>query len=83
MAADGKAVGFVAHPLEEVEHRVAGFEPLSRCRPQETSRSRPASAVRAFRDSGDRHVAQAQVVEHAFRHIELAAAAVDQHQPRP
>ena len=82
MRADGEPVRLVAQPLQVVQHRIAGLQ-----------RKLPAAgqvevlaagvAVRALGDGHQGHVLHPQLAGHLQHGVELAAAAVDQHQVRP
>src|SRR5580700_11665030 len=79
--ADGEAMGLVAQPLDEIEHRVARRQ-LERVAPREEEGFAAGVAIRPLGDGGQGHLG-AQLGEHFAGGIELAEAAVDQHQVRP
>src|SRR5579862_3148692 len=79
--ADGKTMGFIAQPLDEIEHRVARRQ-LERVAAREEEGFAPGIAVRSLGD-GDQGNLGAEASEHLAGGIELAEAAVDQHQVGP
>src|SRR5580704_10821599 len=79
--ADGKTMGFIAQPLDEIEHRVARRQ-LERVAAREEEGFAAGVAVRPL-GNGDQGDLGAQPGEHLAGGIELAEAAVDQHQVRP
>ena len=83
MGADSEAVRFVAHALEIIEHRALLIEPERRLAGNEEALA-PCVAINAFGDAGDGDaVLQAQFIERFECCIELAVAAVDQHEIGP
>src|ERR1700685_528666 len=81
MRADGEAMGLVAQPLDEIEHRVARRQ-LERVAAREEEGFAAGVAIRAPGDGGQGDLG-AQLGKHFARGIELAEAAVDQHQVGP
>src|SRR5580700_6215459 len=78
---DGETMGFIAQPLDEIEHRVARRQ-LERVAAREEEGFAPGIAVRPLGD-GDQGNFGAEASEHLAGGIELAEAAVDQHQVGP
>ena len=82
MRADGKAMGFVAQPLDEVENRIAWLQ-HERFPASDMEMLAASVAVRALGDTCKHDVADAEIVEDPARFSELALAAVDQHEVWP
>src|ERR1700730_6675754 len=78
---DGETMGFVAKPLDEIEHRVARRQ-LERVAAREEEGFAAGVAVRPLGDGDQRHLG-AEAGQHFAGGIELAEAAVDQHQVGP
>src|SRR4029077_19590693 len=79
--ADGETMGFVAQPLDEIEHRVARRQ-LERVAARKEEGFAAGVAVRPLGDGDQRHLG-AQPGEHFARRIELTQPAVDQHEVGP
>src|SRR5580700_11789854 len=79
--ADGKTMGFIAQPLDEIEHRVARRQ-LERVAAREEEGFAPGIAVRPLGDGGQGYLG-AKTGEHFAGGIELPEAAVDQDQVGP
>src|SRR3984893_12976546 len=78
---DGEAMGFIAQPLDEIEHRVARRQ-LEGVAAREEESFAAGVAVRPLGDGDQRHLG-AEAGQHFAGGIELAEAAVDQHQVGP
>jgi hypothetical protein len=79
VGADREAVGLVAQALQVVEHRRLGLEHERRLVRHEEP-LQPGVAVRALGHAHHGDVVDAQVGHHLQRRVQLALAAVDQHQ---
>ena len=82
MRADGEAMRLVAQALQEIEHRIARLEREGRLARHEEALA-AGVAVGPLGDADDGDVLQAELGQHLARHLELALAAVDQHQVGP
>src|SRR3984893_6717505 len=78
---DGETMGFVAKPLDEIEHRVARRQ-LERVAAREEEGFAAGVAVRPLGDGDQRHLG-AEVGEHIAGGGELAEAAVYEYEIRP
>src|SRR5215469_10349950 len=82
MSVDCKSMGLVTQTLQEVEHRVARVE--RERRPAWHKKALAAGiAVRPFGDADDGDIGDAELLEHALRHVQLTLAAIDQYEIGP
>src|ERR1700689_4204370 len=81
MRADGEAMGLVAQPLDEIEHRVARRQ-LERVAAREEEGFTPGIAVRSLGD-GDQRNLGAELFQDFAGRVELAETAVDQDEIGP
>ena len=82
MGADGEAVGLVAQALQVIEHRVCGLEHERRLAGDEEP-LQPGVAVRSLGDAANVTSSTPSSAITSSAALELARAAVDQHQVRP
>src|ERR1700704_4079187 len=80
--ADGEAMRLVPQALQEIEHRIAWFEREGWLAGHEEAFAAGVS-VGPLGDADGGDVFQAELGQHLARHLELALAAVDQHQVGP
>src|SRR6516165_10505090 len=78
--ADGEAMGLIAQPLDEIEHRIARRQ-LERVAAGKKEGFAASVAVRPLADGNQRHIG-AELLQHLARGVELAEAAVDQDEVR-
>src|ERR1700726_804531 len=78
---DGETMSLIAQPLDEIEYRVARRQ-LERVAAREEEGFAAGVAVRPLGDGDQRHLG-AEAGQHVAGGIELAEAAVDQHQVGP
>src|SRR6516162_8971416 len=73
---DREAMGLVAQPLDEIEHRIARLE-LERLPPGQEEGLHPGVPIWAFGDCKERHIDDAERRERLLRRGQLPTAAVD------
>ena len=83
VGADGEAMGLVAQPLHEIEHRIARFQHHRPVAAGHMKMLAAGIAVRPLGDADQGHVANAEVFQHLPRDAELAEAAIDQDEVGP
>ena len=82
MRADGELMRLVAQPLDEIEQGIARRQPEWLAAGYEEGLA-SGIAVETLGDRGKRNALNAERLERLARGIQLALAAVDQHQVRP
>src|SRR6185312_16750193 len=82
VAADGETMGFIAQPLEVIEHGTFRIEAERRLT-SAVEMLPPRLALDALGDSHDHDIVKSHLCKRGMRGIELRLAAVDQHEVRP